>query len=421
MKIHPLITTSAALADLCSRLAKSDFVCVDTEFMRENTFWPELCLIQIANDEEAAAVDPLARDLDMKPLMDLLVNNEDVLKIFHAGGQDVEIIYNITGKTPHPIFDTQIAMMAVSQSEQIGYSNLVESWLGTVVDKGARFTDWSRRPLTERQIDYAIGDVTYLSTIFPKLLKRLIKTGRGAWLNIEMEKLADPANYRNDPNQAWQRIKASGRNPAMLGRLKALAHWRELEAQDKNIPRGRIARDETVADIASHPPKVQADLAKVRGLSAGWKDNEIGRRMMAALDNAKPMTDAELPPRTPRGAPLGKEGALVADLLKLLLKIRSREIDAAARLLARSEDLELLAAGVRELPLLQGWRYEQFGKDALDLVEGKMAFAVVNGRLKMTHVDDADVAEAAASDTASDDAVLDDSGPDDSMPDAVTD
>ncbi len=408
MKIHPLITTSAALADLCSRLAKSDFVCVDTEFMRENTFWPELCLIQIADSEEAAAIDPLARDLDMKPLMDLLVNNEDVLKIFHAGGQDVEIIYNITGKTPHPIFDTQIAMMAVSQSEQIGYSNLVESWLGTVVDKGARFTDWSRRPLTDRQIDYAIGDVTYLSTIFPKLLKRLIKTGRGAWLNIEMEKLADPANYRNDPNQAWQRIKASGRNPAMLGRLKALAHWRELEAQDKNIPRGRIARDETVADIASHPPKVQADLAKVRGLSAGWKDNEIGRRMMAALDNAKPMTDAELPPRTPRGAPLGKEGALVADLLKLLLKIRSREIDVAARLLARSEDLELLAAGVRELPLLQGWRYEQFGKDALDLVEGKMAFAVVNGRLKMTHVDDAKVAKDAASDAAPEEMLLGD-------------
>ncbi len=408
MKIHPLITTSAALADLCSRLAKADFVCVDTEFMRENTFWPELCLIQIADSEEAAAIDPLARDIDMQPLMDLLVNNEDVLKIFHAGGQDVEIIYNITGKTPHPIFDTQIAMMAVSQSEQIGYSNLVESWLGTVVDKGARFTDWSRRPLTERQIDYAIGDVTYLSTIFPKLLKRLIKTGRGAWLNIEMEKLADPANYRNDPNQAWLRIKASGRNPAMLGRLKALAHWRELEAQDKNIPRGRIARDETVADIASHPPKVQADLAKVRGLSAGWKDNEIGRRMMAALDNAKPMTDAELPPRTPRGAPLGKEGALVADLLKLLLKIRSREIDVAARLLARSEDLELLAAGVRELPLLQGWRYEQFGKDALDLVEGKMAFAVVNGRLKMTHVDDAKVAEDAASDVAPEEVLLGD-------------
>ncbi|NBW74812.1 MAG: ribonuclease D [Sphingomonadaceae bacterium] len=387
MKIHPLITDSAELAALCERLAKADFVCVDTEFMRENTYWPELCLIQIADNEEAAAIDPLAKGLDMSPLLDLLVDNEDVLKIFHAGGQDVEIIYNLTGKTPHPIFDTQIAMMAISQSEQIGYSNLVESWIGLQIDKGARFTDWSRRPLTERQIEYAIGDVTYLAKIFPKILSRLIKTGRGAWLDIEMEKLADPANYRNDPSIAWHRIKAAGRNPAMLGRLKALAAWREAEAQDKNIPRGRIARDETLADIASHPPKTQADLAKVRGLSAGWKDNEIGRRMMAVLEAAKPLSDDELPPRAPRGAPLGKEGALVADLLKLLLKIRSREIDVAARLLARSEDLELLAAGVRELPLLEGWRYDQFGRDALELVEGRLAFAVVKGRLKMAHID----------------------------------
>ena len=387
MKIHPLITTSAALADLCARLSKADFVCVDTEFMRENTYWPELCLIQIADSTEAAAIDPLAKDIDMSPLLDLLVDNEDVLKIFHAGGQDVEIIYNLTGKTPHPIFDTQIAMMAVSQSEQIGYSNLVESWLGVAVDKGARFTDWGRRPLTERQIEYAIGDVTHLAKIFPKLLQRLIKTGRGAWLDIEMEKLADPANYKNDPDLSWQRIKAPGRNPAMLGRLKALAHWRELEAQDKNIPRGRIARDETVADIACHPPKVQADLAKVRGLSAAWKDNEIGRRMMAAIEGSKPLSEAELPPRTPRGAPLGKEGALVADLLKLLLKIRSREIDVAARLLARSDELELLAAGIRELPMLNGWRFEVFGRDALELVEGKMAFAVVKNRLKMTRIE----------------------------------
>jgi ribonuclease D len=388
MKIHPLISTSAALAELCARLAQSDFVCVDTEFMRENTYWPELCLVQIANTEEAAAIDPLAKDIDLTPLLDLLVDNEDVLKVFHAGGQDVEIVFNLTGRTPHPIFDTQIAMMAVSQSEQIGYSNLVESWLGMAVDKGARFTDWSRRPLTERQIDYAIGDVTHLAKIFPKLLARLKKTGRGVWLDIEMEKLADPENYRNDPNLSWKRIKAAGRNPAMLGRLKAIAHWRELEAQDKNLPRGRIARDETLADIASHPPKKQEDLAKVRGLSAGWRDNEIGRRLMAAIEGAEPLGEDELPPRTPRGAPLGKEGALVADLLKLLLKIRSREIDVAARLLARSEDLELLAAGVRELPLLQGWRFDQFGKDALDLVEGKMAFAVVGGKIKMTHVDD---------------------------------
>ncbi|RVU03989.1 ribonuclease D [Novosphingobium umbonatum] len=389
MKIHKLITETAPLTELCERLAKSDFVCVDTEFMRESTYWPELCLIQIADDKEAAAIDPKAPGLDLSPLLDLLVDNEDVLKIFHAGGQDVEIIYNLTGKTPHPIFDTQIAMMAISQSEQIGYSNLVESWLGLVIDKGARFTDWSRRPLTERQIEYAIGDVTHLSKIFPKIIKRLIKTGRGEWLDAEMEKLADPSHYRNDAGAAWLRIKAAGRNPAMLGRLKALAAWREMEAQDKNIPRGRIARDETLADIASHPPKTQADLAKVRGLSAGWKDNDIGKRLMQTLEDAKPLTEAEMPAKAPRGAPLGKEGALVADLLKLLLKIRAREIDVAARLLARSDDLELLAAGVRkDLPILEGWRYKVFGKDALDLVEGKLAFAVVKGRMKMTHVDE---------------------------------
>jgi len=389
MKIHPLITTTKDLAALCKRLAKSPFVTVDTEFMRESTYWPELCLVQIADAEEAAAIDPMADGIDLSPLLDLLTDNEDVLKVFHAGGQDVEIIYNLTGRTPHPIFDTQIAMMAVSQSEQIGYSNLVESWLGIPVDKGARFTDWSRRPLTDRQIDYAIGDVTHLSEIFPKILAKLRKTGRGEWLDIEMERLADPENYRNDPTSAWRRIKAAGRNPAMLGRLKAIAEWRELEAQDKNIPRGRIARDETLADIASHPPKAQADLAKVRGLSAGWKDNEIGRRLMQTLAAAQPLGEDELPPRTPRGAPLGKEGALVADLLKLLLKIRSREIDVAARLLARSEELEMLASGVRKnLPILETWRFDTFGRDALELVEGKLAFAVVKGKLKMIHVDD---------------------------------
>lgn len=389
MKIHPLITTTDALADLCERLGKADFVTVDTEFMRENTYWPELCLVQIADDKEAAAIDPLAPGIDLSPLLDLLVDNEEVLKVFHAGGQDVEIIYNLTGKTPHPIFDTQIAMMAVSQSEQIGYSNLVESWLGLSIDKGARFTDWSRRPLTERQIEYAIGDVTHLSRIFPKLLKRLIKTGRGEWLDIEMEKLADPENYRTDMETVWQKIRAPSRNPAVLGRLKSLAAWREREAMDKNIPRGRIMRDETLADIASHPPKEQHDLAKVRGLSTGWKDNDIGRRLMQTLADSKPLTEAEMPPKTPRGAPLGKEGALVADLLKLLLKIRSREIDIAARLLARTDDLELLAAGQRKnLPILEGWRFEQFGRDALELVEGKLAFAVVGGKLKMAHIDD---------------------------------
>jgi ribonuclease D len=388
MKIHDLITTTDALADLCERLAKSEFVAVDTEFMRENTYWPELCLVQIANEKEAAAIDPLADGIDLGPLLSLLTDNEDVLKVFHAGGQDVEIIVNLTGKTPHPIFDTQIAMMAISQSEQIGYANLVESWLGITVDKGARFTDWSRRPLTDRQIEYAIGDVTHLSKIFPKILNKLVKTDRGSWLNAEMEKLAETSNYLIDPEQSWRRIRQSGRNPQVLGRLKALAAWREGEAQHKNIPRGRIMRDETLADIASHPPKQQADLAKVRGLSSAWRDNDIGKRLMKVLEKAEPLHKSEMPEKMKRGAPLGKEGALVADLLKLLLKIRAREIDVAARLLTKADEMEALAAGVRELPVLEGWRYEVFGRDALELVEGKLAFAVKDGKLAMTHIDD---------------------------------
>ena len=389
MHVHPLITDSATLANLCTRLSAADFVTVDTEFMRESTYYPELCLIQIADTNEAAAIDPMAPGLDMTPLLDLMTNNEDVLKVFHAGGQDIEIVYNLTGKTPHPLFDTQIAAMALGQGEQIGYSNLVDSWLGIQIDKGARFTDWARRPLDERQIDYAIGDVTHLSAIFPKMLERLRKTGRGVWLDQEMERLADPANYANDPDQAWKRVKIAGRKPEVLGRLKALARWRELEAQAKDLPRGRIVKDETLGDIAGHPPRKQADLARVRGLSATWAQNDIGARMMAALENAVPLGADELPPRDDRKPGLGKDGSLVADLLKLLLKIRSRDIDVASKLLARTDELEALAAGARTgLPMLEGWRFDQFGRDALDLVEGRLAFAVIGGKLKMTRTED---------------------------------
>ncbi|HEY0626348.1 MAG TPA: ribonuclease D [Allosphingosinicella sp.] len=388
MRIHPLITDTDSLAALCERLARSDFVAVDTEFMRENTYWPDLCLVQIGNEEEAAAVDPKAEGLDLTPLLDLLVNNEDVLKVFHAGGQDIEIIYNLSGKTPHPMFDTQIAAMALGLGEQVGYSNLVESLIGKSLDKGARFTDWARRPLDKRQIDYAIGDVTYLAELFPRMLKRLRKTGRGAWLDQEMERIADPSNYANDPDVAWKRVRMPSRKADVLGRLKALAAWRENEARNKNLPRGRIMKDETLADIAAHPPRDQDALARVRGLSPGWKTNDIGARMMEALKNATDLPADEMPPREDRKPGLGKEGALVADLLKLLLKIRARESNVAARLVARSEELELLAAGKREgLAILEGWRFEEFGRDALDLVEGRLAFAIKNGKLSMTRTE----------------------------------
>ena len=388
MHIHALITDTESLEKLCERLARSDFVAVDTEFMRENTYWPDVCLFQVANGEEAAAIDPKAEGIDLAPLLNLLVNNENVLKVFHAGGQDIEIIFNLSGGTPHPLFDTQIAAMALGLGEQVGYQNLVEALLGRSLDKGARFTDWARRPLDRRQIDYAIGDVTHLAELFPKMLDRLRRTNRGNWLDQEMERISDPANYINDPALAWKKVKIQSRKADVLGRLKGLAAWRELEARSKNLPRGRIMKDETLADIALHPPVDQESLGKVRGLSPAWRSNDIGARMMEALANSDPLPAAEMPPRDERGPGLGREGALVADLLKLLLKIRARESNVAPRLVAKSEELEMLAAGRREgLSILEGWRFEEFGRDALDLVEGRLAFAIRDGKLAMTRTE----------------------------------
>ncbi|WP_265529686.1 ribonuclease D [Sphingomicrobium marinum] len=389
MKIHKLITKTEDLDALVERLATHEFVAVDTEFMRENTYWPELCLIQIASPDEAAAIDPLADGIDMSSLLDLLVENEDVLKVFHAGGQDLEIFHNLTGKVPFPLFDTQIAGMALGYGEQIGYANLVSAVLGIQLDKGARFTDWSRRPLDKRQIDYAIADVTHLVEMFPKLLDQLVELDRGRWLNEEMERLADPSTFAFEPEDAWKRLRLPGRNPAVLGRLKALAAWREREAREKNLPRGRIVKDDSLGEIANHPPKHQSDLVKIRGLSKGWRDNDIGARLMEAVQHAEPLSPDEMPPKKPRRPGLTKDAALVSDLLKLLLKIRSKEANVAARLIARASDLELLAAGVREdLDILKGWRYEEFGRDALDLVEGRLAFATENGKLKMSRIGD---------------------------------
>ena len=388
MKIHPLITKTDDLVALIARMSAHDFVAVDTEFMRENTYFPDLCLVQIATPDEAAAIDPKADGLDLTPLLDLLVRNDEVLKVFHAGGQDLEIIHNLTGKMPVPLFDTQIAAMALGYGEQIGYSNLIESILGHSLDKGARFTDWSRRPLDKRQIDYAIADVTHLATIFPKMVAKLKKTGRGDWLDEEMERLADPSSFAFPPEDAWKRLKLPSRNPQVLGRLRALAGWRETEARTKDRPRGRIVKADTLADIAGHPPKSQEDLGKVRGLSAGWRNNDIGARMMSALEKAEPLTPDDLPAREPRRPGLTKDAALVSDLLKLLLKIRSKEAGVAAKLIARSDELELLAAGVRDdLNILSGWRFAEFGSDALDLVEGRLAFATEHGKLKLTRTD----------------------------------
>jgi ribonuclease D len=386
MLIHPLVTDTETLAALCDRLAQADFVTVDTEFMRESTYYPDLCLVQVASPDEAAAIDPKAPGIDLAPLLKLLVEDE-VLKVFHAGGQDLEIIYNLTGKTPAPLFDTQVAAMALGLGEQIGYTNLVAAYSGVQIDKGARFTDWARRPLNDRQLDYAIGDVTHLAELFPKMVDKLRRTGRGGWLDDEMARCCDPATYANDPEKAWQRLRLPSRKAEVLGRLKALARWRELEAQDKDVPRGRIVKDETLGDLAGSPPRVQADLAKVRGLSAAWATNAIGERLMRALLTAEPLSPEEMPAREPQRPGLSSDGALIADLLKLLLKIRSKETGVAPRLIVRGDDLDALAAGVRDgLPVLDTWRREIFGEDALALVEGNLGFVVKDGKLTMTRV-----------------------------------
>ena len=388
MLIHPLVTDTQTLIALCKRLAEADFVTVDTEFMRESTYYPDLCLVQVASPTEAAAIDPKAPGIDLAPLLKLLVEDE-VLKVFHAGGQDLEIIYNLTGRTPAPLFDTQIAAMALGLGEQIGYTNLVAAYLGHQVDKGARFTDWSRRPLNDRQLEYAIGDVTHLATLFPKMVDKLRRTGRGGWLDDEMARCCDPATYANDPEKAWLRLRLPSRKADVLGRLKALAKWRELEAQDKDVPRGRIVKDETLGDLAGSPPRSQADLAKVRGLSAAWGANAIGDRLVRALQDAEPLSLEEMPLREPQRPGLSSEGALIADLLKLLLKIRSKESGVAPKLIVRGDDIDALAAGVTEgLPVLEGWRREIFGQDALALVEGDLGFVVKAGRLTMTRVSD---------------------------------
>ena len=307
MRIHPLITKSEDLKALVDRLSQQPFIAVDTEFMRENTYWPELCLIQVASSEEAAAIDPKA-EIDLKPLLDLFVNNEEVLRSSTPAGRTSRSSIISPARVPHPLFDTQIAAMALGHGEQIGYSNLIESLLGHSLDKGARFTDWGRRPLDKRQIDYAIADVTHLATVFPRMVEKLKKTGRGAWLDEEMERLADPSSFAFPPEDAWKRLKLPSRNPAVLGRLKALAAWRETEARSKNLPRGRIIKDDTLNEIVLHPPKTQDDLGRVRGLSAGWRTNDIGAPADGG-DAKLPSrsTRSEMPDREPSGPGLTKD------------------------------------------------------------------------------------------------------------------
>lgn len=381
------ITTTDDLAQFCAALAGATYVTVDTEFMRETTYWPKVCLIQLAGPEDARVIDPLAEGLSLEPLFTLL-RNPQVLKVFHAARQDLEIFTKLMGQVPAPLFDTQVAAMVCGFGDQVSYEQLASKLAGAQIDKSSRFTDWARRPLTEKQIRYALSDVTHLRKIYDKLSARLQKTGRADWLSEEMAVLADPATYELPPENAWRRLKPRTTKGEYLAVLQAAAAWREVEARNRDIPRQRILRDESLMEIAAHPPKSPEDLERMRGLSKGFAEGKMGQGLLAAIaaklaapKETWPVLERE--PELPRGI-----GPLV-ELLKVLLKMKCDDHDVAQKLVASSADLDKIAADDNaDIPALHGWRREVFGEDALRLKHGDLALAAEKGRIKLVRLKD---------------------------------
>jgi ribonuclease D len=378
-----VITSTKALSALCKRLSSVDYVTVDTEFIREKTFWPHLCLVQVAGPEEAVAIDPLADGIDLTPLFDLL-NNPKVLKVFHAARQDLEIFYHLTGKVPGPMFDTQVAAMVCGFGDAVGYENIVSKLTGGRIDKSSRFTDWSRRPLTNKQINYALADVTHLRKVYDKLRKMLDENGRAGWLDEEMAVLTDPATYEPHPEDAWKRIKGRGNKPRLLAVLREVAAWRDREAMRRDLPRNRLVRDEALLEIVHHTPSTPEELARTRGLGRGLAEGPQGKEILAAVERGLSQPEDQLPEVPSKPALPGKIGPVV-DLLKVLLKMRCQDEGVAAKLVASSDDLELVAAFGEEADVraLRGWRRDLFGEDALRVRAGKVGFKVQNRRLKL--------------------------------------
>jgi ribonuclease D len=375
-----VITSTEALTETCSRLARHDFVAVDTEFMREQTFWPVLCLIQLAGPDAEVIVDPVAPGLDLKPFYALMAD-ERIVKVFHAARQDIEIVYSEAGLIPKPVFDTQVAAMVCGFGESISYVNLVKKVTGRDLDKSSRFTDWSRRPLSERQLTYAIGDVTYLRDIYRHLKAELDATGRNHWLSEEMAELTDPRTYEAHPDEAWRRLKMRVRNRKALGVLIELAAWRERAAQAQNVPRGRILRDEALYDIATQAPTTPEQLSELRTLSEGFSRSQRAREILEAVRRGLARDFKTLPPLH-QGQVLSAEAVATTELLRVLLKAAAARHRVAPRLIADTGDLERIAAEAEpDVPALKGWRRKLFGEDALRLKRGELALALVNGEV----------------------------------------
>ena len=381
-----LISTAEALKALCDRLAAEEFVTVDTEFMRERTYWPELCVVQLAGEHEVAVIDAEAPDIDLAPLGRLLAD-QAVMKVFHAARQDIEIFVLRFGDVPRPLFDTQIAAMVAGFGEQVGYDALVAALAGGSIDKAHRFSDWSARPLSAAQITYAAADVTYLRTVYRELRARLQKDGRLEWVAEEMAELADPALYRADPEAMWERLRPRSSNRRFLGMVRALAAWREREAQRVNIPRQRLLRDETLLEIAATAPGDPDALARARGISRGFAEGRTGASLLAAVAEAKALPDDALP-EAPRGRDGARPSPALVSLLKVLLAAKCEDHHVAARLVASSDDIDRLATEeAPDIAALHGWRREVFGEDALALKQGRVALGVAGRRVRLIAAD----------------------------------
>ena len=375
-----LITTTTELAKACAGFAAHDYVTVDTEFMRETTFWPQLCLIQLAGPDAACAVDPLAAGIDLKPFYQLMAN-ERVTKVFHAARQDIEIVYVLGRTIPRPIFDSQVAAMVCGFGESISYVNLVKQLVGADIDKTSRFTDWSRRPLSEKQITYALGDVTHLRDIYAKLKADIDRNGRASWLDEEMAVLSDPSSYETHPDDAWKRLKQRVRNRKGLAVLIELAAWRERHAQSQDVPRNRVLRDEALYDIANHAPVDVAKLAELRTLSDGFARSARAREIIEAVKRGLARDPKTVPPLANGTALPPEKGALV-ELLRVLLKASAARHRVAPRMIADADDLERIAMEDEpDVAALRGWRKELFGADALRLKSGRLALAVKDGEV----------------------------------------
>ncbi len=377
------ITDNARLEEFCEAVRHSEFIAVDTEFMRETTYWPQLCLIQAASIDGAAVIDPLADEIDLSPFLDLM-RDERITKVFHAAKQDVEIFNNL-GAIPRPLFDTQVAAMAAGYGEQIAYDALVRQMLRIELDKSSRFTDWARRPLSEAQLTYAAADVTHLAKLYPKLRERLEREGRLSWVAEEMEALMDPASYNTDPEMAWRRLKPRKFAVKYLAAFKAAAAWRERTAQTRDQPRGRILKDEAMDEIASQLPMDAAGFDRLRSVPKGFSGSRYGPDLLAALKEA--MVDPDgYAPVIERAPPPPQNAGAVVELLKVLLKARAEDAGVASKLIATVSDLEKIAANDDEAAPLKGWRREVFGADALRLKRGELALVLEGSRVRVREV-----------------------------------